>query len=48
MSLPVLLGFAGVLVAAVATGLLAGRFARQPRLAFIAWTGRDPNWRTAS
>jgi quinol monooxygenase YgiN len=39
MSLPVLLGFAGVLVAAVATGLLAGRCARQPRMAFIAWTG---------
>jgi quinol monooxygenase YgiN len=39
MSLPVLLGFAGVLVAAVATGLLAGRCARQPRMAFIVWTG---------
>jgi len=39
MSLPVLLGFAGVLVAAVATGLLAGRSARQPRMAFIVWTG---------
>jgi hypothetical protein len=39
MSLPVLLGFAGVLVAAVATGLLAGRCARQPKMAFIAWTG---------
>jgi quinol monooxygenase YgiN len=39
MSLPVLLGFAGVLVAAVATGLLAGRCARQPRMGFIAWTG---------
>jgi len=37
MSLPVLLGFAGVLVAAVATGMLAGRCARQPRMAFIAW-----------
>jgi quinol monooxygenase YgiN len=39
MSLPVLLGFAGVLVAAVVTGLLAGRCARQPRMGFIAWTG---------
>ena len=38
MSLPVLLGFSGVLVAAVATGMLAGRCARQPRMAFIAWT----------
>ena len=32
MSLPVLIGFAGVLVAAVATGLLAGRCVRQPRI----------------
>src|SRR2546423_1420665 len=38
MSLPVLIGFAGVLVAAVATGLLAGRCARQPRIGFIVWT----------
>jgi quinol monooxygenase YgiN len=38
MSLPVLVGFAGVLVAAVATGLLAGRCARQPRVGFIVWT----------
>lgn len=33
MSLPALIGFAGVLVAAVATGLLAGRAVRQPRIA---------------
>src|ERR1700761_8626208 len=38
MSLPVLVGFAGVLVAAVATGLLAGRCVRQPRVGFIVWT----------
>src|SRR3984893_14356389 len=38
MSLPVLVGFAGVLVAAVATGLLAGRCVRQPRIDFIVWT----------
>jgi quinol monooxygenase YgiN len=38
MSLPVLIGFAGVLVAAVATGMLAGRCARQPRIDFILWT----------
>jgi quinol monooxygenase YgiN len=38
MSLPVLIGFAGVLVAAVATGMLAGRCARQPRIGFIVWT----------
>jgi quinol monooxygenase YgiN len=37
MSLPVLIGFAGVLVAAVATGMLAGRCARQPRIGFILW-----------
>jgi quinol monooxygenase YgiN len=37
MSLPVLIGFAGVLVAAAATGMLAGRCVRQPRIAFIAW-----------
>jgi quinol monooxygenase YgiN len=39
MSLPVLIGFAGVLVAAVATGLLAGKSVRQPRLDLILWTG---------
>ena len=38
MSLPVLVGFTGVLVAAVATGLLAGRCVRQPRIGFIVWT----------
>ena len=38
MSVPVLIGFAGVLVAAVATGLLAGRAVRQPRLDTILWT----------
>jgi quinol monooxygenase YgiN len=38
MSLPVLVGFAGVLVAAVATGLLSGRCVRQPRIHFILWT----------
>ncbi len=38
MSLPVLIGFAGVLVAAVATGMLSGRCVRQPRIGFIAWT----------
>ena len=38
MSLPVLVGFAGVLVAAVATGLLAGRCVRQPSIHFILWT----------
>jgi quinol monooxygenase YgiN len=38
MSLPALFGFAGVLVAAVATGLLAGRAVRQPRLDTILWT----------
>ncbi|HTX27417.1 MAG TPA: antibiotic biosynthesis monooxygenase [Streptosporangiaceae bacterium] len=38
MSLPVLIGFAGVVVAAVATGMLAGRCARRPRIDFIAWT----------
>ena len=39
MSLPALIGFAGVLVAAVATGLLAGRAVRRPRLDMILWTG---------
>src|SRR5580698_4126622 len=38
MSLPALFGFAGVLVAAVATGLLAGRAVRQPRIGTIVWT----------
>jgi quinol monooxygenase YgiN len=43
MSAPVLIGFAGVLVAAVATGVLAGRCVRQqrmtqPRIALIVWT----------
>src|SRR5689334_20563180 len=38
MSLPVLAGFTGVLVAAVATGMLAGRCVRQPRIGFIVWT----------
>ncbi|MFY9926956.1 MAG: antibiotic biosynthesis monooxygenase [Streptosporangiaceae bacterium] len=38
MSLPVLIGFAGVLVAAVATGMLAGRWVRRPRIDFIIWT----------
>ena len=38
MSLPVLIGFAGVLVAAVVTGMLAGRCVRQPRIVFIVWT----------
>lgn len=36
--LPVLIAFAGVLIAAVATGLLAGCCARGPRLYCIAWT----------
>jgi quinol monooxygenase YgiN len=38
MSLPVLIGFVGVLVAAAATGMLGGRCVRQPRTDFIAWT----------
>jgi quinol monooxygenase YgiN len=38
MSLPALIGFAGVLVAAVATGMLAGRAVRQPRVGTILWT----------
>ena len=38
MSVPVLIGFAGVLVAAVATGVLAGRCVRQPRIYLILWT----------
>src|SRR5580704_13976618 len=38
MSLPVLIGFAGVLVAAVATGMLAGRWIRRPRIDVIIAT----------
>ena len=38
MSLPALIGFAGVLVAAVATGMLAGQCVRQPRIDFVLWT----------
>ena len=38
MSTPVLISFAGVLVAAVATGMLAGRCVRQPRIYFVVWT----------
>src|SRR3984885_872776 len=38
MSLPAMFGFAGVLVAAVATGLAAGGGVRQPRLDVILWT----------
>src|ERR1700687_4554734 len=38
MSLPAMFGFAGVLVAAGATGLLAGRAVRQPRRDTILWT----------
>ncbi len=34
MSVPVLIGFAGVLVAAAATGMLAGRFVRQRAVGF--------------
>ena len=39
MSLPVLIGFAGVLVAAVATGVLAGLCFHQRRIYLILWTG---------
>ncbi len=39
MSAPVLVGCAGVLVAAVSTGMLAGRCVRRPGIGFIAWTG---------
>ena len=35
---PVLIGFAGVLVAAVATGMLVGLCVRRPRLDLILWT----------
>src|SRR5260370_22833806 len=38
MSVPVLIGFAGVMVAAVGTGMLTGRCVRQPRMDFILWT----------
>src|SRR5689334_23230451 len=38
MPVPVLTGFAGVLVAAVATGVLAGRCFRHPGIAVISWT----------
>jgi quinol monooxygenase YgiN len=38
MPLPVLIGFAGVPVAAAATGMLAGRCARQPQAGLIVWT----------
>ena len=38
MSLPVLIGFAGVLVAAVATGMLAGRCVRERQIELIVWT----------
>src|SRR5271170_134251 len=38
MSLPALIGFVGVLVAAVVTGLLAGRAVRRPRSDVILWT----------
>ena len=37
--LPVLIAFAGVLVAAVATGMLAGRCVRGSRLCSAVWTG---------
>jgi hypothetical protein len=36
--LPVLIAFAGVLVAAVATGPLAGRYVREPRPCLLVWT----------
>jgi quinol monooxygenase YgiN len=38
MSVPVLIGFAGVLVAAAAAGVLAGRCVHQPRIYLILWT----------
>jgi|HubBroStandDraft_2_1064218.scaffolds.fasta_scaffold303389_2 hypothetical protein len=38
MSLPVLAACTGVLVAAVATGVLAGRYVRRPRACYLAWT----------
>jgi quinol monooxygenase YgiN len=39
--LPVLIAFAGVLIAAVATGTLAGRCVREPRLSLVVWTGAE-------
>jgi len=38
MSISVLVAFAGVLVAAVGTGLLGGQCIRSPRISYIAWT----------
>jgi hypothetical protein len=38
MPLPVIVAFAGVLVAAVATGMLAGRCVRRPHVWLLAWT----------
>src|ERR1700677_492363 len=38
MSLPVLAACTGVLVAAVATGILVGRCVRRPRPCYLAWT----------
>jgi len=38
MSLPVLAACTGVLVAAVATGVLVGRYVRRPRVCYLAWT----------
>src|SRR5689334_818330 len=38
MSAPVLVGFAGVLVAAVATGVLAGRCFHRAGLGCVTWT----------
>jgi quinol monooxygenase YgiN len=38
MSISVLVAFAGVLVAAVGTGLLGGQCIRNPQISFIAWT----------
>ena len=38
MSPSVLVAIAGVLAAAVGTGLLAGQCVRHPRTSFIAWT----------
>ena len=38
MSTSVLVTIAGVLVAAVGTGLLTGRCVRRPRISLIAWT----------
>ena len=38
MSISVLAAFAGVLVAAVGTGLLGGQCIRSPRISYIAWT----------